>query len=196
MTDQPPTPAALAPPWWERHRAYLRLIAEIQTDPRLFGKIDLSGVVQQALLEAHRDEAIAPGSEDERLAWLRRVLANNLTDELRKLRSDKRAANREVSLAAALEHSSRRLELFAAEASSPSAPLQRHEQALRLATALERLPEAQREALILQHWHGWKLAEIAEHLGRSRVAVAGLLKRGLQQLRKDLATDESRHPSG
>lgn len=187
MGSDDPTHPDFGTPWWERHRAYLRLIADIQTDPRLNGKIDLSGVVQQTLLEAHGDRAIAQRPDDERLAWLRRTLANNLTDELRKARSDKRDVVREVSFLAAIDESSRRLDWLAADASSPSAPLRREEQALRLAAALERLPEAGREALILQHWHGWKLAEIADHLGRTRLAVAGLLKRALQQLREDLA---------
>jgi RNA polymerase sigma-70 factor (ECF subfamily) len=52
------------------------------------------------------------------------------------------------------------------------------------------LPEAQREALVLQHWHGWSLAQIAEHLGRSKAAAAGLIKRGLQQLRSHLQPPE------
>ena len=54
---------------------------------------------------------------------------------------------------------------------------------MQLAEALSRLPEAQREALVLQHWQGWSLDEIAEQMGRTRTAVAGLLKRGLRQLR-------------
>jgi RNA polymerase sigma-70 factor (ECF subfamily) len=53
-----------------------------------------------------------------------------------------------------------------------------------VAEALEQLPEAQREALVLQHWQGWTLAQIGAHLGRSPEAVAGLLKRGLKQLRR------------
>ncbi len=57
---------------------------------------------------------------------------------------------------------------------------------LHLAAALDKLPDAQREALMLRHFHGWPLAQIAEHLGRSHAAVAGLLKRGLQQLRDQL----------
>ena len=48
-----------------------------------------------------------------------------------------------------------------------------------------RLPEAQREALVLHYWQGCSLAEIGESLNRSTDSVAGLLKRGLKQLRTE-----------
>jgi WD40 repeat protein/serine/threonine protein kinase len=38
--------------------------------------------------------------------------------------------------------------------------------------------------------HGWSLAEIGARLGRSPAAVAGLIKRGLKQLRQDLHEQE------
>ena len=176
----------------EHFRAYLHLLARLQLDPRLRGKVDLSGVVQQTLLEAHQAAKQADGLGDEqRLAWLRRILANNLTDEVRRLSARGRDAARERSLEAALEESSARLgDWLAAEQSSPSQKVERHEQALRLADALGRLPEAQREALVLQHWHGWSLAEIGAHLGRSPAAVAGLLHRGLERLRQLLQEAE------
>ena len=179
----------------EQYRAYLGLLARLQIDPHLRARIDLSGVVQQTLLEAH--QALREGDghpPEQRLAWLRKCLANNLTDELRKLKTEMRDVRRERSLEAALENSSIRLQAWvAASNSSPSAHLAREEEAVRLAAALAALPEAQREALVLQHWHGWKVAEIAEHLGRTRSAVAGLLKRGLAKLREELqglATEE------
>jgi RNA polymerase sigma-70 factor (ECF subfamily) len=176
----------------ERYRDYLRLLARLQIDARLHGKIDLSGVVQQTLLEAHQALPRCPARDAEELAgWLRRILANNLADELRKLATAKRDLGRERSLEAALEQSSSHLEAWlAADQSSPSERAVRHEQAVRLAAALATLPEAQREALVLQHWHGWSLARIAEHLGRTTTAVAGLLKRGLQQLRQQLQEQE------
>ena len=59
----------------------------------------------------------------------------------------------------------------------------------RLAAALEGLPDAQREAVRLHYWHGWTVAQVAEHLGRSPAAVAGLLKRGLRQLRERMNDD-------
>jgi RNA polymerase sigma factor (sigma-70 family) len=56
----------------------------------------------------------------------------------------------------------------------------------RLAEALATLHEAQREALVLRHCQGLSLAAISQHLGRSPAAVAGLLKRGLRELRVQL----------
>lgn len=172
----------------ERYRKYLSLLARLQIDRRLQGKIDLSGVVQQTLLEAHRAlPQVQAKSQGDMAAWLRRILANNLADEIRKLSTGKRDVGRERSLEAALEESSSRLGAWlAAEESSPSQKAVRHEDALRVAEALAVLPDSQREALELQHWHGLKVAEIAKHMGKSRVAVAGLIKRGLEQLRRTI----------
>jgi RNA polymerase sigma-70 factor (ECF subfamily) len=181
----------------ERYREYLGLIARLQVDPRWRARIDLSGVVQQTLFEAHQVMRDGDGrSPQERLAWLRTSLACNLTDELRKATAGLRDFRREQSLEAALAQSSQCLEdWLAATGSAPGEQAERTEQAVRLAAALAALPDAQREALVLQHWHGWKVAEIAEHLGRTRTAVAGLLKRGLATLREELETftSESHH---
>ena len=176
----------MAEPDLERFRAYLTLLSRAEIDPRLQGKIDLSGVVQQTLLEAHlARQRVADWNEAQQAAWLRRLLAHNLTDEVRKLRTEARDVQREQ----ALDASSARLEaLLAAEQSSPSEQAQRKETALQLADALERLPADARDALVLQHWHGWTLAQIAERLNRTPGAVAGLIHRGLQQLKKTLAS--------
>jgi RNA polymerase sigma-70 factor (ECF subfamily) len=63
----------------------------------------------------------------------------------------------------------------------------RQEQLLRLAGALARLPEDQRQAVELHHLKGRPVAEVAEQLGRSPSAVGSLLYRGLKKLRELLA---------
>jgi RNA polymerase sigma-70 factor (ECF subfamily) len=62
----------------------------------------------------------------------------------------------------------------------------RQERAVRLAEALATLPEKQREAVVLRHWHGCSLVEIGARLGCTTAAVTGLLHRGLRNLRKQL----------
>ena len=175
-------------PWpLARFRDYLLLLARAQLDPRLREKIDPSDVVQQTLLEAHREQGQFRGTtEAERVAWLRRILARNLLDAYRAFGRGKRDVARERSLEEALERSSQRLEAWLVDAGpAPCEQAERQEQTLRLAEAMLRLPEAQREALVLQHWQGWSTAQIAEHLGRTPAAVAVLIKRGLKQLRED-----------
>jgi RNA polymerase sigma-70 factor, ECF subfamily len=170
----------------ERFRAYLRLLARLHLDPRLRGKLDPSDMVQQTLLDAFKALGEFRGRSDAELStWLRRILARNLAMAVRDFARGKRDIGREKALESALANSSARLEKWlAAEQSSPSQRVERNEEALRLAGALEQLPEAQREALVLQHWQGWSLAEIGRHLDRSPEAVAGLIKRGLKQLRQ------------
>jgi RNA polymerase sigma-70 factor (ECF subfamily) len=171
-----------------RFREYLLLLARLHLGDQLRGKLDASDVVQQTLLEAYRKKAQFRGqTEAELAAWLRQMLTCNLADALRALGRAKRDVSRERSLEAALEASSTRLAgWLAAEQSSPSQQAQRHEDVLRLAEALARLPEAQREALVLRHCQGLSLAAISQELGRSPAAVAGLLKRGLRELRVQL----------
>jgi RNA polymerase sigma-70 factor (ECF subfamily) len=174
----------------ERFREYLRLLAGLQLAPRLRGKVDLSGVVQQTLLDAH----LAQGrerNEAQVTAWLRKILLNNLADEIRRCGARKRDAKLERSLDVALEQSASRLEgWLAARHSSPSQRVVRDEEVLRLVGALTALSENQRRAVELHHLQGQSLAQIAEELGTTKPAVAGLLHRGLKSLRATLAEGE------
>ncbi|MCI0378180.1 MAG: sigma-70 family RNA polymerase sigma factor [Gemmataceae bacterium] len=178
----------------ERYRNYLHLLARLQLERRLQAKLDASDVVQQTLLEAHQARGQLRGQSDAELqAWLRQILARNLANAVRDFGRAKRDVARERSLHAAIEDSSARLDdWLAAEQSSPSERANRNEQALRLADALASLPEAQREAVVLRHWQGWSLAEVSRHLERSPAAVAGLLHRGLKELRARLQENKGR----
>jgi RNA polymerase sigma-70 factor (ECF subfamily) len=171
----------------ERYRDYLRLLASQELAVRFRGKVDPSGVVQETLWEAHQE--LARGCEvpsEGRLPWLRRILANNLADEVRRMTAEKRDVGREVSLERGIEQSSQRLETWLAREMEPARGSLNDDYVLSLVAALARLPDAQREALVLQYWTDCTFAEIAERLGRSREAVAGLIKRGLRRLRVEL----------
>jgi len=167
------------------------MLAELQLGHGADVKIDPSDIVQQTLLDAHRDRAEFRGrTEGEMAAWLRRLLSCNVADAARAIGRAKRDVGRERSLEAAFDTSSARLESWlAAEQSSPSERAARNEAILRLVDALAALPEANRQALMLRHCQGLSLAEISTRLGRTPQAVAGLLKRGLAELR-NLLPDE------
>jgi RNA polymerase sigma-70 factor (ECF subfamily) len=169
----------------EQYRSYLLLLARMQLDARARHKVEASDVVQVTLLEAHAKRQQFSGDDDGFAAWLRKALANNIRDALRRARRQKRDVRRERSLEAALEQSSARLAAcLAAGQSSPSRQAVRNEELLRLSDALLSLPEAQREAVTLHHLQGWTLGEVAAHLDRTDAAVAGLLHRGLRRLRE------------
>lgn len=170
----------------EHYREYLKLLARLQIDPGLRGRIDPSDVVQQSLVKAHeRMDQFRGGTEAELAAWLRRILATTLTDALRK---HQRQGARVRSLEESLDASSARLEAWlAADQPSPSEQAMHHEQLARLAVALAGLPEDQRQAVELHHLHGASVAEIAARMGRTEPGVTGLLRRGLKRLRNALA---------
>jgi RNA polymerase sigma-70 factor (ECF subfamily) len=170
----------------EEFRAYLETLTFIQIDPRLRGQVRHSDIVQNTLVEAwaqlERIQALDP---DARRRWLRRMLVNNLLDRVREVTAACRDGRLERSLEQPAAESACRLQdRLAAADTSPSERLMRQEEGERLFEALALLPAREREALILQRYHGWTLAQIAAHLECTANAVAGLHARGLKRLRQ------------
>jgi RNA polymerase sigma-70 factor (ECF subfamily) len=167
----------------EEYREYLHLLARLQIEPRLRGKVDPSDVVQQTLVKAHQHRDQFRGqTAAEQAGWLRRILVNTLVDAARKFG---RELDREMPLEQQVHDSSARLEAFlAADQSTPSEAAVRQEQLLRIARALGRLPDDQRTAIELHHLRDQAVADIAVTLNRTEASVAGLLRRGLKRLRE------------
>ena len=172
-----------------RFRPYLNVIAQRMLDDRLQGRMDSADVVQTTYLEASRDFPQFRGESIESLlAWLANILRNNVaTAHQEHLVTQKRSARKEVVLRVASESGGSSLgmaDLIPSEASSPSQRLMRDEAAVVLASCLDKIPETQREAIRMRYLEGMSLKSISDRTGKSEMAVAGLLKRGLRALRE------------
>jgi RNA polymerase sigma-70 factor, ECF subfamily len=176
----------------EDFQPYLEFLAATTLARRLHrslkGKISVSDVVQDTLLRAHEKIDQLQGQSAPQVAgWLRTILASIVSNRIRDLCRQRRGGGREQSLEAALEVSAIGIERLAApSSSSPSEVALQEEVGLRVAQAIGRLPPAQRQAVVLRHFRDWDVLRIAGHLGRTPRAVAGLLRRGREALRKQL----------
>jgi RNA polymerase sigma-70 factor (ECF subfamily) len=173
----------------ERYRAYLTLLARLQISRRLRVKLDPEDLVQETFLRAHRYFAQFRGAtEEELVGWLRQILASCLANLVRHYCGARRRDLRlERELEAELEESSGVLDRgLMAKGSSPSARAARHEQAVRLAEELGRLPEDYREVVILRHLEGLSFPDVSRRMGRTVDSVKKLWARALGQLRDAL----------
>jgi DNA-directed RNA polymerase specialized sigma24 family protein len=120
-------------------------------------------------------------------ASVRRILASAVADALKHYKSDKRDVILERSIEADIDCSAYRLAgRLAADQTSPSDREVRNEELLRHTNALVEF----REVVVLKHCQGWTLRHIADHLGKSVPTVASLLRRGLEEPRRQLIPEE------
>jgi RNA polymerase sigma-70 factor (ECF subfamily) len=174
----------------ERYRPLLHLqVRLLQLDPQLRRRFDSSDLVQETLLKAHQHGGRFRGTtEAELVGWLQGILRNVVTDKIREATAGKRDLRVEQYLDTAVAESSARIEqLLGADSPSPSEQAERREQLLRLAAALDRLPKDQRDVVVRRDLGGEPVDRIAEQLGRTEKAVAGLLLRGRRKLRELMA---------
>jgi RNA polymerase sigma-70 factor (ECF subfamily) len=173
----------------DAYRHYVKLLARLQIDRRLQGKVDASDLVQQTFLEAHRDFAQFRGAgEAEWAGWLRQILARNLANVVRHyLGTARRDVRLERELALAVDQSSELLDRgLRARDSSPGRHDERRENARVLADALARLPADYREVLVLRHLEGLSFPEVARRMGWTVGSVKNLWSRALARLRRTL----------
>ena len=174
----------------ELYRNYLRLLARVDLDRRLRGKMDPSDVVQEALLDAHRYfPAFRGDAEPQFLVWLRAILAGAMANQARRyLGTRARDVRLEREIAADIDRSSAMLDRgLAAVQSSPSEQAARHEQGVVLADALAGLPDDYRDVIVLRNIEGLTFPDVARRMGRSLDSVEKLWLRALVRLRQRLA---------
>jgi RNA polymerase sigma-70 factor (ECF subfamily) len=174
---------------FDGYRSYLSLLARLQVDRRLECKVDADDLVQETFLQAHQGLGQFRGSsEAEFVDWLRKILATQLANQVRRfLGTRRRDVRLERQLEAELNKSSRDVARALVKThSTPSEKAACREQAVLLAEALQQLPPDYREVIVLHHLQGLTLADVAQRMERSAGSIEKLWMRALAQLRRAL----------
>jgi RNA polymerase sigma-70 factor (ECF subfamily) len=170
----------------DRCRHPLAEQARCQVGRRLRVKLDVEDLLQEVSLEACRDIGKFRGStEGEFLCWLRKILETILLNQVRhyfgtgrrNLRHERRLAEMDDSTRGLVRHP-------VAPDTSPSQKAVKRERAGRLAEALETLPQAYREVIVLRHQKGLSFLEVARRMDRTEDSVKNMWVRALRQLRR------------
>jgi RNA polymerase sigma-70 factor (ECF subfamily) len=173
---------------------YLNSLSRGHIDDRIKMRVSASDVVQETLLEAHRDFAQFVGTSlEEFTGWLRKILFNNLSSAIE---AHVLAAKRDVRKQRSLDEKNDASQSFgqlertlAADVSSPSSPARRGESLAQLSQAIKELPEAYRQVIELRHFEGLSFSEIALRLGRNPGATRMLWVRAVEKLRLHLPNE-------
>jgi len=166
-----------------------------EINQRFAGKFNPSDVVQQTLMEAWQGwDGMQAQEEAQRQAWLRKVLANQLAHFVRHYQGvKKRDLTRELSIEQSLHRSAERIEgLLVAQGPSPSQFAVVNEQRAMLADAMEQLPDAYRQVILLRSVEELSHQEVAKRMGRTEPAVRMLWLRALAALAEEVKTRASR----
>ena len=172
-------------------RTYLGFAARSQVETWLRRKVDASDLVQETMLEACRDfERFEGGTEQEWLAWLRKILNHNAADFVRRYRGTaKRAVGREVPFRDPADSRSPGAPEPAAQQPTPSQEFLQLDTELRVTAALGELPPDYQEVILLRNLQRMAFNEVAERMGRSRPAVQMLWMRAIRSLQAVLENE-------
>ena len=174
-------------------RSYLEIVARAQVETWLRAKVDASDIVQETMMEAFRDfERFGGKSEQEWLAWLRRILSHNVADFVRRYRGTaKRQARREVPIRGPSDSTySPGSAEPAAPTPTPSQEFFRIDTELRVTAALAALPADYQEVIVLRNLQRLPFNEVAERMDRTRPAVQMLWMRAIKKLQEAMVGEE------
>ena len=163
------------------YRDQVRYEAGIRLEGALRAKMDGSDAAQSVLLRAtERFEQFRGQSAREFAAWLRQILANHLRDERRRYGGATRSTKREVRIGD-LEWFDEQCESLLDE-DETAGEAERRELSLRVAAALERMPQASRTLLTLRAFERLEWSEIARRTGSTPDAARMRWSRAIHQL--------------
>lgn len=164
----------------------------LRLDRRLYGRVDASDVVQDAIIEAARrlgEYAKSPPMDF--YLWLRQLATQKLIDTHRHhLVAKKRSAAQEISLyrSAMPEASSAGLaNQLLGRLTTPTKAAQRAELQVKVQEALNGISPVDREVLVLRHFEQLTNEETAQVLGLSRSAASKRYIVALGRLKESLS---------
>jgi len=163
-----------------------------QLGAALRSKVEPEDILQDASAEAVRSLAAMDLSQRDPFGWLCQISQRKIIDTHRRLfGAKKRSAAREVPIDARTADDSRggMINMLVASMTTASKAFSRNQREMKLMTALEQLPEDQREALRLRYVEGLQSKEIAERIGKSDGAVRVMLSRSLSKLQEILGPE-------
>ncbi len=179
----------------DRHRRALRRMVELRLDQKIQGRVDVSDVVQEVLVEANR--RLPQYLENPVMSfhlWVRQIAKDRIIDAHRRHRgSAKRSVDREQSMAipAASDRSTYDLVAQIRDPElTPAAAATRQEMAQLIERALGRLGKQDCEVLIMRHYEQLSNSEVAEVLGLTDPAASMRYLRAVRRL-KQLLQDQS-----
>lgn len=177
----------------ERHRDALRRLVAMRLDRAVQRRVDVSDVVQDAMIEA--DRRLSTYLEETPLPfrlWLRQIARDRVIDAHRRHRgAERRSVDREQALNPPSFADQSAFDLAGQLADrrelTPAAALLRRELETRFREAVERLDETDREIVEMRHVEKLTNQETAQSLGLSEPAAGMRYLRAVRRLRTLLA---------
>jgi RNA polymerase sigma-70 factor (ECF subfamily) len=173
----------------QQHRDYLLLVANQELDDALQAKLGASDLVQESMFTAQANFQQFHGTtRQELLAWLRRILHNDLLHAQRRYKSiQKRELAKEVPVDGSAGVGSQLQDVF----QTPSTQAAQREEVAALRTAMHQLSEDYQRVLRMRHWQQLSFRQIGEQLHRSEDAARKLWSRAVLKLQEII---EARSP--
>lgn len=186
---------------WNRHRGALHKLVAMRLDRGIQGRVDVSDVVQDALVEA--DRRLADYMKQEPMPfhlWLRQIARDRMIDAHRRHRgAERRSIDREQAPPSPSLFADRSAFDLAAQLRdgreiTPAAAALQHELEARFRAALEQVDPIDREIIELRHIEQLSNKDTATALGLSEPAAGMRYLRAIRRLRALL--DESPSTAG